>query len=217
MPRSKKVYHTEFPYHITARTNNGAPFPCTLSEAWNIYVNALWFYSRIYETRILAFVLMNNHYHLLMTTPKGNLPEFMQPFMKSSSDEIREINNVENHLYGGSYYSSLIGQQNYFQNVLKYIYQNPVRAKGCDSVLDYEFSTLPSFLGQKKLEIPIFDDFNFFESLDSNLKWLDQKPNEADIMFIKKGLALQEFKAMRDPSGFRDDTLLKSAPDWNEG
>lgn len=209
MPRSRNVYSSELPYHINVRNNDGVVYPCELKEAWDIYCNALWFCSRIFKVRILAFVMMNNHFHLLVVAPDGNLSKFMQYFQKRTSDEIRGIQGIKNHLYGDRYYPSLVGNQEYFEKVLKYIYQNPTRARICNSVLDYEFSTLKSFIGLEKMLIPIFDDFHFFDDLESNLMWLDELYDADTNALIKGGLKRQEFKPNRDKNGYMDDTLLQ--------
>ncbi len=208
MPRTRNVFNTDFPYHINARTNDGLPFPCDLSDAWEIYGNALWFYSRIFKVRVLAFVMMNNHFHLLISTPEGNLSEFMKHFMKRTSDDIRSIRGVKNHLYGDRYYPSIVSKQDYFQSVLKYIYQNPVRARLCKSVLDYEYSSLRGFIGSERMQIPIFDDYNFFDNLTGNLNWLDTPMGIDKVEIIRTGLKRQEFSLTRDKNGFKDDTLL---------
>ena len=208
MPRSRKVYNSEFPYHITGRTNDGLIFPCELKEAWNIYSCALRFTAEIFGVRILAFVMMNNHFHLLMTTPTVNLSDFMKYFMKRTSDDIRAIRGHKNHLYGDRYYSCLVDNQNYFQTVLKYIYQNPLRAKICDSVLDYPFSTLRGFLGLEHMLIPVFDDYQFFDNLDQNLKWLEETIEADQIPMIRDTLRGQTLSSGRNKNGFKDDTLL---------
>ncbi len=210
MPRTRRVNNTDYPYHINAKTNDGLPFPCDLQDAWEIYCNALWFYSRIFQVRILAFVMMSNHFHLLISTPNGNLSEFMKQFMKRTSDDIRAIRGIKNHLYGDRYFPSLVKNQNYFQNVLKYVYQNPVKAGICDSVLQYDYTTLHGFLGLKKMEIPIFDDYHFFEDLNGNMRWLDERFTNDAHEQIQHGLRLQEFKFKPNSSYYLNDTLSKT-------
>lgn len=112
----------------------------------------------------------------------------------------------KNHLYGDRYYPSLISNQNYFQTVLKYVYQNPIRAGLCNSVLEYEFSTLPSFLGRKKMQIPIFDDYQFFEDLNGNINWLNDVFQPDATEQIQHGLKLQEFKFKPNKSYYSNDT-----------
>lgn len=208
MPRTRNVYNIEFPYHINVRNNNGLPYPCELQDAWNIYCDNLWFCSRIFETRILAFVMMNNHFHLLMVCPKGNLSEFMKYFLKRTSDDIRAIRGVQNHLYGNRYYPSLVSDQKYFQKAFKYIYQNPLRARLCRSILDYPYSSLHGFLGLTKMQIPVYDDFYFFEDLNGNLQWLDEMLDPDQTEHIRSALKRQVFQPGRNQNGFRDDTLL---------
>ncbi|MFN8791600.1 MAG: transposase [Bdellovibrionales bacterium] len=194
MPRTRNTQNTEYPYHILARTNDRQPFPCALEHAWVSYENALMFYSRAFSTRILAFVMMKNHFHLLMSTPEGNLSDFMKHFMKRTSEDIRISRGIRNHLYGDRYYATLIDRQSYFQNVIRYVYQNPLRAEVCNSVLDYPYSTLKGFLGLERMRIPIFDDFHFFDGLDQNLRWLDDISSPEDLEPIRYGLRQQVFK-----------------------
>jgi len=212
MPRTRKTQDTEFPYHILARTNDRQPFPCALEKAWAVYENALLFYSRAFNTRVLAFVMMRNHFHLIMSTPSGNLSEFMKQFMKRTSEDIRAYNGVKNHLYGDRYYATLIDQQSYFQNVMRYVYQNPLRAEICNSVVDYPFSTLRGFLGLEPMRIPVYDDFHLFEELDQNLRWLNDQPTPEDLEPIRHGLRQQVFKPKPNKSYYAWSPPRSPAP-----
>lgn len=207
MPRSRNTKSTDYPYHVVARTNDQLPFPCSLREAWNIYSDALWFYSHACRVRVLAFVMMKNHFHLIISTPEGNLSDFMKLFMKKTSDEIRNLSMQKNHLYGARYYPSLIQHEHYYRCVMKYVYQNPVRARVCKSVLDYPFSTITTLLGQQKNNIPVYDDFGLLDNLESSIKWLNQNWNQTAAEQIKKGLRVQTFKPGPTKGGYLDPEL----------
>ncbi len=211
MPRSRNTQSSEFPYHVTARTNHKVPFPCELNQAWRIFSQALWFYSRACEVRVLAFVLMNNHFHLIIHTPKSNLSYFMKLFMKKTSDEIQFLSGQKNHLYGGRYYPSLISNPRYYDTVLKYVYQNPKRANLCNSVIDYKYSTLHGLIGLTDCLIPVHDDFGLLEDLENNLWWLDEMWNAAEAEQIRKGLRVQDFKPLSDKNGYLDKKIMTQA------
>jgi putative transposase len=41
MPRKKLIYTDQFPYHVTARSNNKEWFYLPISEVWNIFTSKL--------------------------------------------------------------------------------------------------------------------------------------------------------------------------------
>lgn len=210
MPRSRNIYSSDFPYHVTARTNDREPFPCTLSEAWLIYSQALWFYSRACNVKVLAFLLMKNHFHLLLKTPNSNLSTFMKLFMKRTSDDIRGINQCLNHLYGNRYYPSLIKDELHYRMVLKYIFQNPLRAGLCENVLDYPFSSLRGLLGQQHCLIPMLDELGIADHPQNTLSWLNDKLPTEKAKQISQGLRVQTFKPGGNKSKYLDRTLFQT-------
>jgi hypothetical protein len=60
-------------------------------------------------------------------------------------------------------------------NTYKYIYRNPVRAKICNDVVEYPYSTLHGLLGLRRMIIPMAEDTLLFkgELDESHLLWLN--------------------------------------------
>ena len=85
--------------------------------------------SDIYQTEILAYVLMSNHFHLLVKTPLGNLQEFMRHFNISYTGWYNRRHRRSGHLYQGRYHAFLIDADNYLKEVSRYIHLNPVKIK----------------------------------------------------------------------------------------
>ena len=73
MPRKKLIRTDQFPYHVTTRTNNKNWFSLPLEETWNICLRSLHKANKLNKVNLHAFVLMKNHYHLLLETPEANL------------------------------------------------------------------------------------------------------------------------------------------------
>jgi REP element-mobilizing transposase RayT len=84
----------------------------------------------IYQVDILAYVLMMNHFHLLLKTPLANLQEFMRHFNISYTSYYNRSHQKTGHLYQGRYKSFLIDADHYLQEVSRYIHLNPLRVKG---------------------------------------------------------------------------------------
>lgn len=92
-----------------------------------------------------AFVLMNNHYHLIGTASREYmLSQVMEWFQRSANRRIHRRSGRINHLFGGPYSASLIRNEYYYFHALKYLFRNPIEAGLCNVVEEYEFSSLKS-------------------------------------------------------------------------
>ena len=117
-------------------------------ELWNVFIKVLHEVSIQYHAHIISFVLMTNHYHLLVETPDGNLGSIMNYLQREVSRSVGRISGRINHVFGGTYRGTLIEQDLYLYNVYRYIYQNPVAAKLCTKVEHYPYSTLKYLLAK---------------------------------------------------------------------
>ena len=188
MPRPLLVRSETHPYHVTSRCNNKEFFPIPLHNVWDIMMKEFKKEVDENELCIHAFVLMGNHFHLLCHTPKANLDQIMQRFLRSTSIKINSQSKTINHLWGGRYKWTLIDSEFYYFQVYRYIYQNPIRAKICERVEDYDYSTLiNSVLPVRKLTGPPFD------KEENKLAWLNEKYSEEDQGLIRLGLRKHQF------------------------
>jgi putative transposase len=79
-----------------------------------------------YCVKIQAFVLMNNHNHLVVRTPCKNLDKFMRQINTLISKRINSSFGRINHVFGERYQWSLVTEKYYYNSVIKYVYQNPL-------------------------------------------------------------------------------------------
>lgn len=168
MPRLQMIRTAEHPYHVTLRSNNREWFDLPMPLIWAFCEQAAHEAHRIHPVSIEAFVLMSNHYHMLVWTPDCNLDQFMFEFNLRLSKFIRRETGRINRIFGGRYKWSLVTDQKYYQVVLSYIYQNPLVVGLVDRCEDYPFSTLFYVLRHQKMGMPI-DCKRSRESLDLEL------------------------------------------------
>jgi putative transposase len=187
MPRPHPIRVTDLPYHIIARTNKQEAFPLELRLIWKIYEEELFFIHHAYGVQIHSFVLMNNHFHLILSDPRGTIDLAMRWLMTQSSKRINKQAGTKNHLYGQRHYRSLIPNYHYYMHAYKYVYRNPVEAGACEKVEEYEFSTLRGLLGLQKLNIPLFGD-ELFNDFEGNLRWLNMAGYKERRLAIKAAL-----------------------------
>ncbi len=80
---------------------------------------------------IHSFVLMPNHYHLLLETPRPTLVKGMQWLNATYTQRFNSRHRTRGHLFQGRYKALLVDDQSpgYLLTVSDYIHLNPVRAK----------------------------------------------------------------------------------------
>lgn len=144
-----------------------------MDEVWELFTDYLASSVRDYGLRIHLFVLMHNHFHLVGTTPAGNLSEIMRHFMTETSREITRLSGRINQTYGGPFYSSLIPDDEAYRCVYHYNYQNPLAAGLCEKVEDYPYSSLRGLLGLSRIGFPVVEDELLFSNVSAMLDWLN--------------------------------------------
>jgi putative transposase len=195
MARKHLIRTADAPYHVYNRSNNKEFFYIPLEKLWPICLECLHELQIRYGCEIIGFVLMSNHYHLLIWTPKENLGEAMKYFHREVARRANRLAGRTNHFWGGRYKWSLIGTEYYYWNVTKYVFRNPVKSGICKSVNDYQFSSLnqPSFPWQ------MTDFFNEPNRLiELNDEWLNEPFFNEEEEAIKKALRRREFKLPKD-------------------
>jgi REP element-mobilizing transposase RayT len=104
--------------------------------------------------RIHAYVLMGNHYHLLLETPEPNLVAGMQWLQGTYTKRFNVRHKEWGHLFQGRYKALLVetGAGNYFSTIGNYVHLNPARVRGYDfeasKLEDYAWSSYPAFIGR---------------------------------------------------------------------
>jgi putative transposase len=187
MPRKPIERSNSHYYHITGRANNKEFFFLPIEDIWQIMVKTLSELQLEYDLKIPAFVLMNNHFHLLILTPDEDIDRVMYFFMKRVTLRIQKKSGRINKIFGGRYKGSLIKDESYLMNVYKYIYRNPVASQICMSAENYPYSSLHYLINSKLLK-PFKIETLFEEKISETLKWIDEKFEEHEGASIKGGL-----------------------------
>jgi putative transposase len=186
MTMSNLVRSNLFPYHITTRTNNKEWFDIPIDIVWGFCLQAIKYANEVHPIEVVSFVLMSNHYHLILRTPNSDLDFFMYEFNKHLSLNIRKRSGHHNSIFGGEYKWCLIRSKTYLYNCYRYVYQNPVRAKLTLNVEDYPYSSLFYLNHQKEFCVPLFDTFGFKDAYA--LSWLNLTVGKEELHSVRSGL-----------------------------
>jgi putative transposase len=203
MPRKPIKRSNENYYHITARSNNREYFYLPILNIWKIMTEKLARLQSAYRIEIGAFVLMNNHFHLLILTPHEDIDRIMYFFMKDVTLEIQKYTGRINKIFGGRYKGSMITSYGYLVNVYKYICRNPIEVGLKERAELYPYSTLfykanPNIHSPFKIEnILSSHAFESYENLDE-LTWINQSYEKHEADSISCGLQKSIFAYEKD-------------------
>lgn len=140
MARPLRIEYPGAFYHVTARGNDRkAVFKGRRDrEKFFDYLESA---TERYGAVIHAYCLMDNHYHLLIQTPLGNLSKIMQHINGGYTMYFNTKRKRVGHLFQGRYKAILVNADEYAKELSIYIHLNPVRA-GIEKVPDeYEWSS----------------------------------------------------------------------------
>jgi putative transposase len=96
-----------------------------------------------------AYCLMSNHYHLLIETPKPNLPVGMRQLNGVYAQRFNRRHGRCGHLFQARYRSILVEKETHLLAVARYIVLNPLRAGICDDPGDYPWGSYRATAGHE--------------------------------------------------------------------
>lgn len=139
MGRERRIQIEGGIYHVIARGVSGKNIFLD-SESKNHFLKVLGELSIDLDVDIYSYVLMSNHYHLLLKTNKGNISKFMHKLNTSYSHYFNFRYMQNGHLFNDRFKAFLIKNDQYFVATLCYIALNPVVAQIVKDPESYEWS-----------------------------------------------------------------------------
>lgn len=119
-------------------------------EDRHLFLELLGDLSERFEIQVHAYVLMDNHYHLLLKTLQANLSKTMQWFGTAYTRKFNLSNNEDGHLFRGRFKSIIVENDAYLLRLSCYIHRNPLRAGIVARLADYPWSSYPHYAYKKK-------------------------------------------------------------------
>ena len=147
MPRKPRIEFAGAFYHVITRGNQRQKIFKETAD-FDIYHQILALYRTRYHFQLYAYVLMNNHVHLLLETGDTPLSKVLQGVNQSYTLYFNRKYRTVGHLFQGRYKAILCDREAYLLGLLKYIHENPVRARFADSVEGYKWSSHHAYTGK---------------------------------------------------------------------
>lgn len=93
------------------------------------------------DLRLLAYVVMSNHLHLIVIQGSQPLDAFMQPFLRSVALAVQEAHGIQGHVFERRFRDHACENLRHLRNAIAYTHANPVRAGLCEDPRDYPWSS----------------------------------------------------------------------------
>lgn len=147
MARKLRIQYAGAIYHVINRGNYRRDLFETVGAA-QAFLSAMFEATARYGWSLHGYVLMRNHYHMALETPKPNLVEGMHWLQSTIATRFNRFRQERGHLFQGRYQSILVEDFAALARVVDYIHLNPVRAKVVppEQVLNYRWSSLRLFV-----------------------------------------------------------------------
>ncbi|MFZ2490164.1 MAG: transposase, partial [Thermoanaerobaculia bacterium] len=146
MARPLRIEFSGALYHVTSRGNERRPIFRSDADR-RTFLDFLGIAVRRFGWSVTAYVLMTNHFHLVIQTPEPNLSRGMHWLNGTYASWYNHKRKRSGHLFQGRFKSFLIDKETYFTEVLRYVVLNPVRAKMFERPDDYRWSSYRATAG----------------------------------------------------------------------
>ncbi len=145
----------------------------------DIMIDNLRFYTERFAASLHGFVIMPNHFHLLLTPgDRGNISQFMKRVKEHSAKQIIEWCKEYNaqalleifrqsavkykqrtmyQVWQESFDALVVNQSGTYATKLNYIHNNPVRERWhlCEKIEDYKFSSARFYINNEDVGLPL--------------------------------------------------------------
>ncbi len=149
MARLARVSVPGYPYHVIQRGNNRQPIFRSEGERAKM-LELLAENAAEFDVAIYAYVLMDNHFHLLLGPKTADgLPKMMQSVGRSYVRFFNDTHGRTGTLWEGRYKSALVQSERYLLACMVYMDLNPVRAGMVAHAQDYAWSSHSHYVGAR--------------------------------------------------------------------
>ena len=141
MPRPRRIDAPGYPQHVVQRGNNRQRV--FFADGDRVaYLRLLCHHADQQHCRVHAYVLMDNHVHLLATPDLcGGLSRMMQAVNRTYVRRVNDRQGRTGTLWEGRFHSTVVDTDRYLLACQRYIELNPVRAGKVAHPGDYRWSS----------------------------------------------------------------------------
>lgn len=144
MTRAWRIEYEGALYHVLSRGNERGPIVFDDRDR-KMFIDTIGQMSERFEIDVFAYVLMDNHYHLLFRTHRANLSKSMQWFGVTYTNRFNIRHARSGHLFQGRFKNIVVENDAYLLQLSYYIHRNPLRAGRVNRLAFYKWSSYRAY------------------------------------------------------------------------
>ena len=148
MARPLRIEYPDAVYHVTARGNAKNDIFHSDTDR-NTFLKILSGVVLRYNWLCHAYCLMDNHYHLLVETPDGNLSVGMRQLNGVYTQKHNWLHQKSGHVFQGRFKAIVVEKESYLLELCRYVVLNPVRAGKTETPEQWRWSSYRFTAGMK--------------------------------------------------------------------
>ncbi|MFH1847070.1 MAG: transposase [Candidatus Omnitrophota bacterium] len=148
MSRPLRIEYPGAWYHVMSRGRRRERI-FLLDKDYQVFLEILREITKLYRVEIHAYVMMPNHYHLLIHTPEGNLARSMRHLNGVYTQKFNYYHKADGSLFKGRYKSILVDKEEYLLELVRYIHRNPLGARLEKELGEYVWSSYRGYMSDK--------------------------------------------------------------------
>lgn len=189
MPRVARIKSKSGIYHIIMRGIN-RQILFEENEDYIKFIQTLQRYRNICKYRLYAYCLMGNHLHLLLMEDIEPLGNVMRRICSSYVLWCNRKYDRAGYLFQDRFKSEPVEDDAYFLSVLRYIFQNPVKAGIVTKIEDYTWTNYIDYIeGNNKTDIDFALDIfsiNRGEAVRSFIEYINKANDDKCLDMLEK-------------------------------
>jgi len=212
MARPLRIEFSGAVYHITSRGNERKAI-FRDDQDRKMFLTTLEDVTHRYNWLCHAYCLMENHYHVLIETPDGNLSIGMRQLNGVYTQRFNMRHGRVGHLFQGRFKAVLVQKDSHLLEACRYVVLNPVRAKRAQRPEQWAWSSYGATAGWRKPPACLVTDW-VLSQFGSERK----KAEAAYRKFVRDGIGAESiWKDVRAQSVLGEGDFIDSLINYVKG
>ena len=209
MPRQNRIVIPNTAHHITQRGNYRQDV-FDNQENYRQYCEWIDEYAQEKSLEILGYCLMSNHVHfIVIPKEEKDLSEIFKIVHMRYSHYINRQRSSKGHLWQGRFYSCILDDSHLYR-AIRYVENNPVRAKVVKKAWEYEWSSAKDHAKQRSkplITLSVHKDIKAGEQWQEYLQEDDPELTEDIRIKTGRGLVVGSDKFIKKLEGVLNRSL----------
>lgn len=192
MARKARIQSPTNYYHIMARGNNREYiFINPVHKSY--YLEVLKEQAEDGLIEIAAYCIMDNHVHIVVEADMLNLTNAMKSINIKFAMKINKQKNRVGHVFQDRYKSEPIYNDSHLQQVIRYVHNNPIKAKITKSLDQYKWSSYKEYINKSEIINEEQKDFilNYYNNDIEKFIKFHQEVDYSEHLEIKEDIETQ--------------------------